>query len=111
MILELGFVIFLCVVVIAANTRMIKDGVSGLGDIRWHLTWLQHFSKQFSEGIVYPRWLAGTNFGFGSPTFVFYPPLVFYLGTGLRLLGIGFESTVSALFTLGLFLSGLSFYF
>jgi hypothetical protein len=94
----------------AINLRMIRDGTNGLGDVRWHLTWLQHFSKQLSEGIWYPRWLAGTNFGYGSPTFVFYPPLVYYIGTGIKALGLNFEQTVSALFSGGIFFSGLSFY-
>ncbi len=108
--LEIGIVAFLVAMAIAINLRMIRDGVNGLGDLRWHLTWLQHFSKQLSEGIWYPRWLAGTNFGYGSPTFVFYPPLVYYLGSALRAVGLTFEQTVSTLFSGGIFLSGLSFY-
>jgi hypothetical protein len=108
--IDIGTLSLLMLVAIAANLRLIQDGVNGLGDARWHLTWLQHFSKQLGEGILYPRWLAGTNFGYGSPTFVFYPPLVYYLGSGFRLLGIGFETTVSLMFTLGVFLSGGIFY-
>ncbi len=108
--LEVGIVAFLVAMTIAINLRMIRDGVNGLGDLRWHLTWLQHFFKQLSEGIWYPRWLAGTNFGYGSPTFVFYPPLVYYLGSALRALGLTFEQTINTLFSGGIFLSGLSFY-
>ncbi len=108
--IELGIVVFLLLATVAVNLRMIRYGLNGLGDSRWHLTWLQHFSKQFFEGIWYPRWLAGTNLGYGSPTFVFYPPLVYYLGVGLKALGLTFEQAVNALFSGAIFLSGVSFY-
>ena len=108
--IELGLLGVLLLIAIAINLRMLRDGLNGLGDLRWHLTWLQHFSKQLSEGIWYPRWLAGTNFGYGSPTFVFYPPLVAYIGSGLKILGLSFEQTVVTLFSGGIFCSGLSFY-
>ncbi|WP_293076819.1 6-pyruvoyl-tetrahydropterin synthase-related protein [Okeania sp. SIO3B5] len=79
-------------------------------DIKWHLTWIQHFSQQLSEGILYPRWLAGTNYGYGSPTFVFYPPLAYYLGYFLKLSGFNIQDTAIILFSSALFLSGLTFY-
>ncbi|NEP15501.1 MAG: hypothetical protein F6J97_01215 [Leptolyngbya sp. SIO4C1] len=95
---------------IALNLRMIRDGLNGQVDLIWHVTWLQHFSKQLLEGSWYPRWLAGTNYGYGSPTFVFYPPLVYYAGTALKALGLSVEQTVTVLFSLAIFLSGLTFY-
>lgn len=109
-VLDAGIVLVLLTAALLINWRLIRDGITGLGDVRWHLTWLQHFSRQVSEGIGYPRWLAGTNFGYGSPTFVFYPPLIYYVGTGLKMLGFTFEQTVNILFTGGVFLSGISFY-
>jgi len=105
-----AIVLILLVATLLINLRLIRDGITGLGDMRWHLTWLQHFSHQIAEGIGYPRWLAGTNFGYGSPTFVFYPPLVYYLGAALRSLGLTFEQMVNTLFAGGVFLSGISFY-
>jgi hypothetical protein len=36
------------------------------------LTWLRHFYAQRGEGIWYPRWIAGTNSGYRSPTFVIW---------------------------------------
>jgi len=103
-------VLLLALATVIINWKMIRDGFNGLGDLLWHITWIQHFSKQISEGIWYPRWLAGTNFGYGSPTFVFYPPLVYYIGSALKLIGLNIEQTMTALFSLGLFTSGLTFY-
>ncbi|MDJ0580782.1 6-pyruvoyl-tetrahydropterin synthase-related protein [Crocosphaera sp.] len=108
--LEGGIVVILAIATIIINFKMIKDGLNGNADIKWHLTWIQHFSKQLSEGILYPRWLAGTNYGYGSPTFVFYPPLAYYFGSFFRLSGLDAQDTLISLFSLALFLSGLTFY-
>ena len=95
---------------IVLNLVMIRDGLNGMTDMKWHITWLQHFYKGLTEGIWYPRWLAGTNYGYGSPTFVFYPPLVFYLGSLFKFMGLSTENTIVVLFSLALFLSGFNFY-
>ncbi|TAF03688.1 MAG: hypothetical protein EAZ77_16975 [Nostocales cyanobacterium] len=108
--LDVVIVLLLAVATVAINLRMIRDGLNGVGDILWHLTWVQHFSQQIAEGIWYPRWLAGTNYGYGSPTFVFYPPLAYYIGSFLKLAGLNIEQTMAALFSLGLFGAGLNFY-
>ena len=105
--------IVICILILATliiNYRMIKQGVNGTGDVRWHLAWIQHFYQQITEGVWYPRWLSGTNFGYGSPTFVFYPPLIYYLGSILRLIGFNIEQAMTILLTLAIFLSGLTFY-
>lgn len=108
--LDAVIVLLLAVATVAINLRMIRDGLNGLGDLLWHITWVQHFSKGIAEGIWYPRWLAGTNYGYGSPTFVFYPPLVYYIGSALKIAGLNIEQTMAALFSLGLFGAGLNFY-
>jgi 6-pyruvoyl-tetrahydropterin synthase related domain len=107
---EVAILLLLGFVTLLFNIRMIRDGLNGNIDMLWHMTWLQHFSHQLREGIWYPRWLAGTNYGYGSPTFVFYPPLIYYIGSALRILGLTAEQTMTALFSLGCFLSGVTCY-
>lgn len=108
--LDIMIVLVLVFATIIINLRMIRDGLNGMTDMRWHITWLQHFFKQLTEGIWYPRWLAGTNYGYGSPTFVFYPPLVYYLGSLIRLTGLNIENTLIFLYSLAIFLSGFNCY-
>lgn len=106
-----GIFILLVLGTLTINWKMIHEGLFvNSHDLLIHITWLQHFSKELSEGIWYPRWLAGTNFGYGSPTFVFYPPLVYYIGSALKLSGLDIESTMIVLFTFPYFGAGLSFY-
>ena len=108
--IDIIFIILLICATIILNLVMIRDGLNGMTDMKWHLTWLQHFYKELTEGIWYPRWLSGTNYGYGSPTFVFYPPLVYYLGSLFKFIGLSTENTVTLLFSLALFLSGFNFY-
>ncbi|GFZ91247.1 hypothetical protein CYANOKiyG1_01520 [Okeania sp. KiyG1] len=75
-----------------------------------HVTWLIHFSRHIAEGILYPRWLANTNYGYGSPDFVFYPPGVYYIGSFLKLAGIDIQKTITFLFLLASLLAGFSCY-
>jgi hypothetical protein len=107
---ETIIVLLLVLATLVINLKMIRDGLNGMTDMRWHITWLQHFSQQLAEGIWYPRWLAGTNYGYGSPTFVFYPPLVYYLGALIKFSGLKIENTLITLYSLSIFLAGFNFY-
>jgi hypothetical protein len=107
----LGIIAFLSAMASLVTWKLLAEGVIFENHDLWiHIHWLQHFSKQLSEGIVYPRWLAGTNYGYGSPNFVFYPPLVYYVGSAIKALGFNAERTIVILFWLAIFLAGGSFY-
>jgi hypothetical protein len=59
--LEMGIVILLVIATVVINLRMIRDGINGSVDLKWHATWIQHFTKQLTEGIWYPRWLSSSK--------------------------------------------------
>lgn len=48
-------------------------------DFICYTTFLRSFSAQFWSGDAYPRWLININNGYGSPVFLFYPPVSFYI--------------------------------
>ncbi len=103
--------VFLLLGSIAVNEHMFRNGlIFQSHDIEAHTTWLINFSKQVAEGIWYPRWLADTNYGYGSPDFVFYPPGVYYIGSILKLTGIDTQKTMTLLFLLASLLAGFSCY-
>jgi hypothetical protein len=56
-------------------------------DIAWHFHWSLQFAQGLSEGVVYPTWAPDEFSGLGAPTFLFYPPLFYYVVAGLHLAG------------------------
>ncbi|HJV34989.1 6-pyruvoyl-tetrahydropterin synthase-related protein [Geomonas sp.] len=49
-----------------------------LDDTRVYVGWARQFLQGLGEGVFYPRWLPDECNGYGSPTFLLYPPLFFY---------------------------------
>jgi hypothetical protein len=73
-----------------------------LGTLQSHsspqnLTYAAQFADQFRNGVVYPRWLADSFDGLGSPVFYFYPPVAFWVDA---LLNIATFGTLSASYRL-----------
>ncbi len=54
---------------------MVDLGYPMVHSIHFNMMWAFQYAQQFLGGQFYPRWLEGSYFGLGNPTFVFYPPL------------------------------------
>lgn len=107
-------VVVLCVLVaLAVCFKVITHGlIYAADDIWWHVLWLKDFIGELNQGVLYPRWLAQSNYLLGSPTLVFYPPFCFYAGAVLqKVLSLTVMQATTGLFLSGTLGAGLSFYF
>jgi uncharacterized membrane protein len=80
-------------------------------DTHTYTSWAWQFKEALKEGIIYPRWLPLNFWGYGSPTFILYPPLAFYL---VAFFNIFTESVITAMNItkfMALFLSGVGMFF
>ncbi len=84
---RLAFVLVLIVSTISVLFGLLNYPVIG-HDAYVHLNWLDQFSRLRAQGIGYPRWLSDSFGGYGSPTFYFYPPLVYWYASFLYSFGI-----------------------
>lgn len=83
---------------------------SGGWDLSVHLYNAFQVSAGIKEGVLYPRWLALSNGGYGGPITIFYSPL-FYILTGVVNLFIpSLIASLKVTTFLGFFLSGVSMY-
>lgn len=57
-------------------------------DNLYHRNWIGQFTEQFRNGNLYPRWMADSFSGFGSPVFYFYPPFSYHVASVISLFGI-----------------------
>lgn len=62
------------------------------------------------QGVLWPRWLPGTVFGYGYPLFNFYPALSHYPPLILHRLGISLLQSWNLSLAIGILASGLTMY-
>src|SRR5271157_2376485 len=68
-----------------AVTPMMLFGIPLGHDLDFQMPGWMEAADQLQHGIIFHRWSAATNHGFGEPFFIFYPPLSRMIGAMLGL--------------------------
>lgn len=96
---------------------MLRQLISGdyfsciIEDSYTYTSWAWQFVEALKEGVIYPRWMPLNFWGYGSPTFILYPPFAFYL---VGFFNIFTDSIIAAMNIskfIALFLSSLGMFF
>lgn len=89
---------------------LFRPGFYNTHDGEFNLVRLMHFSQELAWGQFPVRWASGLNFGFGSPVFNFFYPLMYYLGSLVHLAGIDYTASLKIVIGLATVGSVLAFY-
>ncbi len=74
-------------------------------------SWAWQFKEALGEGILYPRWMPRNYWGYGSPTFILYPPLAFYITSFFSLLTDSFILAMNLTKLAAVFISGIGMHY
>ncbi|MEL7476866.1 MAG: hypothetical protein AAGJ55_11655, partial [Cyanobacteria bacterium J06555_12] len=84
---------------------------------QFNLSWVFQYQAQVDGGQWYPRWLEYSNYGFGNPTFAFYPPLCMVATLPFHIMGVDIAASLVAsmglavlVFVVGIFRYARSFF-
>jgi len=107
---KLLVITLLLIVTLVLGYPLVCKGYLNGADLRIHLLWTQQFLRSLHSGYLYPQWVNDINLGCGDPSFIFYPPLTFFIAGLLNLFIKEVMVLLSISVLLGLFLSGVTMY-
>lgn len=77
--LSISVVLLVIASIVLALPLLLQGPLPNAHDGAEHQNFIRHFSEQFWNGNLYPRWLLDMNHGLGSPSYFVYPPLPAYV--------------------------------
>ncbi len=89
---------------------ILRLGLPVAHDMVFHLFQADQFYRDIVSGALLPRWAMSANNGYGSPNFIFYSPLAYYLAALFRVVAPSPVISVIISIWCGFFLSGAAMF-
>jgi hypothetical protein len=89
---------------------VVYHGLPYIDDMVFHFFQANQFNQALKDGIIYPRWIPDSNNGYGSPNFVFYSPLSYYLVSITTLFTHSLTASMIIVTWVSFFLSGTTMF-
>lgn len=102
--------LFILLFAIAALAPAMVRGVPASRDLQHHFRLALAFKESFSQGDLYPSWLAEANSGYGDASLRFYPPGLGFLLAAVHAVIGNWYLTALLVFTLLTIFGGLGAY-
>lgn len=109
----LNLLLFLLLCSVIMLRQLIVSGYFSVikSDVYTYTNWAWQFNEALKEGVFYPRWLPLYFHGYGSPIFVLYPPLAFYLSAFFNFFTNSIITAMNVTKFVALFLSTVGMFF
>lgn len=101
----LAFTAFYC-----TSQPLIRQALPVAHDMGFHLFQADQFASALGSGAMIPRWVAGSNNGYGSPNFIFYSPLSYYFVASLNFIVGSIPLSLIMSIWFSFFLSGIAMF-
>jgi hypothetical protein len=85
-------------------------GIPAGQDIILHIIQADQFTRSLYDGVLYPRWIANFNNGYGSPSFVFYSPLSYYFVSAITMFTRSLTASMIIAIWFSFFLSSITMF-
>ncbi|MDO8659082.1 MAG: 6-pyruvoyl-tetrahydropterin synthase-related protein [Candidatus Parcubacteria bacterium] len=103
-------IVIVAVFGVIAGFSLLHKGLLPTHDGEYHVVRFFLFNEALWDGILYPRWAAHLNNGFGVPLFNFVYPLPNYISSMLHLFNISFIDSFKISMFVATILGGIFFY-
>lgn len=90
---------------------LLHPGLPITHDGKDHVARIANFYQALSEGVVFPRWGANLNWGYGHPVLMFLYPFSSYVASLFHAIGLSLTDSVKLVFATGFVASGLTMFF
>lgn len=89
---------------------LFHPGLFHTHDGQLHIPRIAAYFKALSDGQLPVRWASDLNYGYGSPLFIFYYPLPYFLGSALHAIGFSFIDSFKVLLGTAFVFAPICFY-